>query len=80
MAGGVLYSSRKAGQLSEQEKANMVRLSEVEESPDITISASKLATIIGKTAIDVLPRRWHVLPDERATHSVLAAEVLKRLD
>ncbi|MQB01410.1 MAG: hypothetical protein GEU78_14155 [Actinobacteria bacterium] len=66
--------------MSEQKRAKLVRLSDVQLPPDMTINPTKLATIIRKTAIEVFPREWHVLPDGRATHSVLATEILKRMD
>lgn len=66
--------------MNDRKKANLRRVSDVEPQPEVTTSPTDLGAVVRKTVVEILPSEWHVLPDGRAKHSVIASEVLKRLD
>lgn len=47
---------------------NVVRASDVTVDPE----GARIAEAARRAALDVLPEEWRVLPDGRATHSVIA--------
>lgn len=56
------------------------RTSDVHTTPGLTVERPVLAATVREAVLQILPKEWAVLPDGRATHSVIATEVLSRLD
>lgn len=56
------------------------RASDIAEGPEYYhVSASMLQWVVGEEILNGLPPEWRVLPDGRATHSVIRAAIMGRL-